>query len=43
MATPINGQSSKGLESMPNQVHIAFGWELKIINLRVYLKNFYFI
>ena len=33
MATPINGQSSKRLESIPNQVHTEFGWELKIIDL----------
>ena len=39
MAMPINGQSSKRLESIPNQVHTAFGWELKIIDLRVYLKS----
>ena len=39
MALPINGQSTKRLESIPNQVHTVFGWELKIIDLRVYLKN----
>ena len=39
MATPINGQSSKMLESILNQVHIIFGCELKIIDLRVYLKS----
>ena len=38
MATPTNGQSSKRLKSIPNQVHIVFGWKLKIIDLRVYLK-----
>ena len=39
MAPPINGQSSKMLESIPNQVHNVFGWELKINDLRVYLKS----
>ena len=34
MATPIDGQSSKSLESVPNQVHTVFGWELKIIDLK---------
>ena len=43
MTTPINGQNSKRFESIPNQVHTVFGWELKIINLTVYLKNCYFI
>ena len=38
-----NGQNSKRLESIPNQDHTLFGWELKIIDLRVYLKNCYFI
>ena len=39
MATPTNGQISKRLEIMPNQVHTVFGWELKVIDLRVYLKS----
>ena len=39
MATLINGQYSKRLESIPNQVHTAFGWKLKVIDLRVYLKS----
>ena len=39
MATPINHQSSKRLESIPNQVQTVFGWELKLIDLRVYLKS----
>ena len=39
MTTPINGQKSKRFESIPNQVHTVFVWELKIINLRVYLKS----
>ena len=39
MATPINGQNSKRFESIPNQVHTVFEWELKIIDLRVYLKT----
>ena len=41
--TPINGLNSKTFESTPNQGHTVFGWELTIINLRVYLKNCYFI
>ena len=36
---PINGQSSKRLEIIPNQVHTVFGWDLKVIDLRVYLKT----
>ena len=43
ITTPISGQSSKRFESIPNQVHTAFGWELKIIELGVYLKSCYFI
>ena len=44
MATPINGPSSKRFESIiPNQVHTVFGWEFKIIDLGVYLKNCYFV
>ena len=39
MTTPINGQNSKRFESIPNQVHTVFGWELKIVDLRVYLKT----
>ena len=39
----INGQNSKRFENIPNQVHTVFGWELKIIDLRAYLKNCYFI
>ena len=39
----INGQNSKRFESIPNQVHTVFGWELKIIDFRAYLKNCYFI
>ena len=39
MATPINGQNSKRFESIPNQDHTVFGWEIKIIDLRVYLKS----
>ena len=33
MTTPINGQNSKGFESIPNQVHTVFGWELKLSKL----------
>ena len=33
MTTPIDGQNSKSFESIPNQVHTVFGWELKIIEL----------
>ena len=39
MATSINGQNSKRFESIPNQIQTVFGWELKIIDLRVYLKS----
>ena len=39
MATPINGQNSKRLESIPNQVHAVFRWELKVIDFGVYLKS----
>ena len=39
MATPINSQSSKRLESIRNQVHTVFGWESKVIDLKVYLKS----
>ena len=39
MATPINGQNSKRFKSIPNQPHTVFGWELKIIDVRVYLKS----
>ena len=38
-----HGQKSKKFESTPNQVHTVFGWDLKIIDFRVYLKNCYFI
>ena len=43
MTTSINGQNSERFESIPNQVHTVFGCKLKIIDLRVYLKNCYFI
>ena len=43
MATPLNSQNSKRFENIPNQVRTVIGWELKIINLRVYLKNCYLI
>ena len=43
ITTPINGQDSKRFESVSNQVHTVFGWELKIIDLEVYLKNCYSI
>ena len=43
MTTPINGQSSKWFESIPNQVYNVFGWELEIVDLGLYLKNFFFI
>ena len=43
MTTPLNGQNSKRFESIPNQVHIVFGWDLKIISVNVYLKNCYFL
>ena len=33
MATPINGQNSERFESIPNQVHTIFRWELKIIGI----------
>ena len=39
MATPIKGQNSKRLESIPNQVHTIFGWELITIDFGVYLKK----
>ena len=39
MATPINGQNSKMFGSIPNEVHIVFGRELKIIDFGVYLKT----
>ena len=39
MTTPINGQNSKRFESIPNQVHNIFGWELKMIDLGVEWKN----
>ena len=42
MTMPINGQNSERFESILNQVHTVFGWELKIIYLRVYLKSCYF-
>ena len=41
MATPTNGQSNKMLESIQNHFHAVFGRELKIIGLRVYVKNCY--
>ena len=39
MATPINSQNSKMFGSIPNEVHVVFGWELKIIDFGVYLKT----
>ena len=42
MATLINGQSSKRLESIPNPVYTVLVWELKIIDLTVYPKKLQF-
>ena len=42
MTMPINGQNSNRFASIPNQLHSVFGWQLKIIDLGVFLKNCYF-
>ena len=41
--THLNSQNSKRFESIPNQVHTVVGWELKTVDLGVYLKNYYSI
>ena len=39
MITPINGQNFKRFESIPNQIHIVFGWEFSTLFLYIrYLK-----